>query len=485
MSHTSRKTFDLAPLVVPLNLFLLLVLGSTFSVPIVRFLGDVWGYDQMPTFSHALESLLWFGGAWLTSRLLITLALNPLMQRSTGQPAPGILANCLSAIVFLATVFLVIRFVFDRPIGGLLATSGIVTLVIGFAIRDMIADFFSGIAMNLERPCQIGDWVELDAGTVGQVIELNWRATRLKTLADTIVVVPNSNLASRQFINFSNPRSHYRDSLRITLNYTADPTRVQNILLAAVLATDGLSTERQPSVVIREFSERGVIYAVRYFVHDHSHRARSRHAVATTVLQHLHQAGIAIPYGQQEVILSRGRRPRQERRINQRRLLSRVEWLRALNDKELDALSSAAIDREYREGENIVVEGERGSSLFVLVEGVVEARCSGDGIETKIGRIKPGMAFGEMSLLTGAPRLATVSALTDVYALEVRREDLEPILRGRPAIADQLGDIMAKRMDLNSRRGDDGDDDTIAEDMRTRAFQLARRISAFFGVASG
>lgn len=484
MSRPPQKSFNLAPLVLPLNLFLVLVIGSTFSVPIVRFMGDLWGYEEMVNYSRVLEALLWFGGAWLVSRALVTLVLHPLVRRATGQPAPGILANCLSAVVFLVTIFMVVHFVYDRPVGGLLATSGIVTLVIGFAIRDMIADFFSGMAMNLERPCQIGDWVELEPGTVGQVVELNWRATRLRTLSDVIIVVPNSNLAGRQFINYSSPEPHYRDSLKLVLNYTSDPNRVENIMLAAILSTDGLSAAKKPSVVIREFTERGVVYDIRYYVENHGRRARARSAVAANILQHLHQAGIAIPYGQQEVVLTRRRRPRQEIRINQRRLLSRVDWLAPLNESELQCLASATIDREYSAGQNIVEEGEQGSSLFVLVEGIVEAHVSGPGSPARMGRIMPGMAFGEMSMLTGSPRGATITALTDVYCLEVRRDDLEPILKARPAIASQLGKLMAARQDLN-RKADLAGNDGHDEEMTTRAARIARKISAFFGVAPG
>ena len=346
-------------------------------------------------------------------------------------------------------------------------------------------DFFSGMAMNLERPVQIGDWVELEPGTVGQVIELNWRATRLRTLSDVTVVVPNSNLASRQFINFSSPEPHYRDSLKLVLNYTTEPKRVENILLAAVLSTEGLSAAKTPSVVIREFNERGVVYDIRYYVVDHGKRARARNAVAANVLQHLHQAGIPIPYGQQEVVLTRRRRPRQEARINQRRLLSRVEWLSPLNEGELDRLAAATIDREYGVGDNIVQEGEQGSSLYVLVEGVVEARVSGQGANARMGRIMPGMAFGEMSMLTGSPRGATITALTDVYCLEVRRDDLEPILKARPVIASQLGEVMAARQDNNRRLGAAAGDDVDGDEMTTRATRIARKISAFFGVSPG
>ena len=432
--------------------------------------------------ARAVGVVLWLSGSWLLSRALITLVLNPLIRSRTGAPAPRILSNCVSATLFVVSIFMIIRFVFERPVGGLVATSGIVTVIIGFAIRDMIADFFSGLAMNIEQPYRIGDWLELGPGEVGQVTEMNWRATRLITQARRTVIVPNSNLSSRQFVNISRPDRHYRESLDLVLNYTADPARIENILLAAVYATEGLADQRH-DVRIMGFQERGVVYQIRFWVKDYTDKVRVRHRLAANALEFLSQAGISIPYAQHEIVLTRQRRPRKERRINARRLFSRVDWLEALTRDELDQLAKVSIGREFKAGQAIVNQGDAGSSLYVLVEGMLEVFVRGaEDTEDAVGQIQPGQAFGEMSLLTGSERVATVRSVTDSYALEIRREDFEPILRARPEIAEELGRMMARRQLLNETSGDNGADRDDNEDFRSRALQFARRISHLFGL---
>lgn len=468
----------------PLAVFLALLFINAHAPQLVdSFATTAFGDTDARLVTARLSAILmWFSGSWLASRAIDTLLLNPVIRSRTGAPAPRILSNCVSATLFLATIFLVIKFVFGKPVGGLLATSGIVTVIIGFAIRDMIADFFSGIAVNIEQPYRIGDWLELGPDVIGQVTEMNWRATRLVTQARRTVIVPNSNLAGRQFVNFSAPDRHYRETLDITLNYTSDPARVENILLSAIHSTEGLADQRHDVRIVR-FDERGVVYQIRFWVNDYTDKVRIRHRLAANVLEFLSQAGVSIPYAQHEIVLTRQRRPRKERRINTRRLFSRVVWLDALNDDELEQLAEVATGRDFTAGQEIVREGDDGASLFVLVEGVLEVYTRADtGAEEHVGRIQPGQAFGEMSLLTGSPRIATVRCVTDAYALEIRREELEPILRARPTIADALGRTMARRQMLNERSSGSAQAPSESDDFRTRALQMARRISQLFGL---
>ncbi len=467
----------------PVILLVLVLVLNAYADRFVEPLAAAAGANAARILVYVLRCLVWLAGAWLVTRLINGLLLNPLTGRRSGSPAPRILANSVGAAVFILSVFGIVRYVFDRPVTGLIATSGVVTIIIGFAIREMIADFFSGIAMNTERPYRIGDYVELEPNLVGRVTELNWRSTRLLTQSGKVVVVPNSNLASRQFINFSMPTAQYRESMELVLNFTTDPRRAENILLAAILATRGLVERASHSVRIKDFSERGVIYELRFFLHSYADRADKRHEVARNVLHHLQQAGIPIPYGQQEVFLSRERPRRRESRLSTRRLLGRIHWLEALNDSELDKLAEDVIEREFKPGEVVVREGEQGTSLFVLVEGTLQASTrSGDNPEEKVGTIKPGQALGEMSFLTGEPRAATVTALTNAFVLQLRREAFEMILHARPEIAEVLGQTMAKRV-MRTQAAMQSASESNADDLMSRAGQIARSISSLFGLS--
>ncbi len=427
---------------------------------------------------------LWTAGAILLSRSILALFLNPYSRRRTGQDAPDILVNCIYACVFILAGFTSVHYVLERPVGALMATSGLVTLIIGLAIRDMIADFFSGLAINFERPYSIGDWIELEPGLVGKVTELNWRSTRLVTQSQRTVIVPNNNFAARQFVNYSLPKRSYRESLDITLNYTADPARIENILQSAISATTGLVPGADHNVRIQNFTERGVEYQIRFWIDDLALKVGLRHKLAANVLKYLSQAGIPIPYQQQEILITRDRRARQERRIDAKRLLSRIDWLEPLQQHELEQLAEVAKPHDFPKGTIIFNEGEDGDSLYLVVEGIANVRTGTNGESQMVGKIEPGQALGEMSVLTGAPRRASVTAETDVHALSIHREDLEPILRARPEIAQELGNMMAARIvAMNARQNANNHDQTLADD-RSLAQQLANKISLFFGIGT-
>lgn len=466
----------------PLALVTIVLVTNAYSDRFIEPLAAALGANTAKMAVYLLRSLIWLSGAWLATRLINGLMLNPILGVRGGSPAPRILANSVGAAVFILAVFAIVRYVFDKPVTGLVATSGVVTIIIGFAIREMIADFFSGIAMNTERPYRIGDYLELEPGLIGRVTELNWRSTRLITQSGNVIVVPNSNLASRQFINYSLPTPQYRESMEVVLNFTTDPRRAENILLAAMLASKGLVDQAGHSVKIKNFGERGVCYELRFFLHSYADRANVLDEVARNVLHHLQQAGIPIPYGQQEIFLTRERPRRREARLSTRRLLARISWLNALNDDELDSLAANVIEREFRPGDVIVSQGEQGTSLFMLVEGTLEASTmSSENREEKVGTIKPGQALGEMSFLTGEPRGATVTALTNAYVLQLRRDAFEPIVRARPEIAEQLGKTMAKRV-LKTQAAMQSSGASEGDDFMSKAGQIARSISSLFGL---
>lgn len=484
MRPTSHNS--LLPVIVPLAIFL----GAYALEANAAWIASIFGLPLSETIDQWLPliagSARWIAGSWLLGRVIVDLIINPMVRRRTGLDAPGILGNFVHSALLICTIPLIIKFVFERPIGGLVASSGLVTLIIGLAIRDMIADFFSGVAMNIERPYAIGDWVELEPGLVGRVTELNWRSTRLVTQSHRTIIVPNNNLASRQFINYSLPQRRYRESLIIALNYTTDPERAENILTAAIMATPGLSEGADHNVRIREFNERGVEYEIRFWIDDLHKKVGLRHRLAGNVLRYLHQAGVPIPYGQQEVLLTRERKLRTERRLDVHQLLSRMDLLSHLTHGELEQLAQRATGRDYAGNTTIFERGEEGIALYLLVEGIAEAslRDSENGPDDgpAVAQIEPGQAFGEMSVLTGEPRAATVRAVTNVHALEIRREDIEPIFRARPEIANDLAAVMAKRVRHNEQTAAARLDRCDEAAQTSRARHLAGRISQFFGL---
>lgn len=429
-----------------------------------------------------IVSLLWLAGAWLVARVAKVLVLDGLVAARTGKETPGIITNSLSIFIFLIAILFIVGIVFEQPVGAVVATSGVITLVIGFALRELIADFFSGMAINLEQPYQIGDWVELEPSLVGKVTAINWRATRLLTQDKRMVIIPNNVLAGRMLINYNLPTPVYRENMDLVLDYNIEPRRVENIVMAAIKATPGIVEDGKHRVRIDGFTDRGVLIEIKFWIKDYADRIPVRHGVAVNVLDFLAQAGIAVPYAQHDLFLSRQRPRERERRIDTERLLARLDLFEELTLEERARLAQTVIGREYRSKEVVIREGGEDSTLFVVVEGVLSVSImTPQGQQQRVGRVLPGQSVGEMSLLTGAPRTATVSAETDAYVLVVDRADMEPILRERPETADALSRLMAMRQ-LATQRSLEDEEESEESAVLSTSQQIRAKIRTFFGL---
>lgn len=413
----------------------------------------------------------WLGLAWLGA-VAVDLVLRRATRHATAPPR--LVRDLARVVLFGGAALAILALVFHQPVGGVLVTSGVLVAVFGIALRGILADVFSGIALNMEHPYRIGDWVQLDDGTVGMVVEMNWRATRLMTRDHTAVVVPNGLIAASRLVNYSFPDRHYRATLRLALPPQVPVERGARLLMAAVLGVEQVLAVPRPEVQMDGFDERGSLFALRYWVADFGDDAVCRDAVARAVAEALARAELAPAAPRREVGL---------RRVAQAGVtdgmaaqLRRIGLFRRFSDAELAALAADVEERPFHDGELLFAQGDAGGSLLLLAEGVLEVRVQGNGGETPLERMRPGDVLGEISLLTGQPRTASAVALTDGLAYEIRKQHLEPILRARPQLAEDLAALMARRQAFNRERlaaraaGEDA----------AEAGDLLARLKAFF-----
>ncbi len=227
--------------------------------------------------TKGLTALFWFAAAFAAQRWLRVLLWTGIVEARSGVPAPGLLIDMSAALIYVAALIIVLSFVFDLPVTGLLTTSSIVIAVIGFALRGMISDLFTGVALGVERPFSIGDWVELNDGTVGKVVMMNWRATRLLTKEETTVIISNSELATGRFKNYSTPDRFFRDEIEILLDYSITAWRAERLLKSAIWSVqEVVDVPRESEVRIKEFTESGTVWLVRFWIPDYGslHRLR-------------------------------------------------------------------------------------------------------------------------------------------------------------------------------------------------------------------
>ncbi len=371
-------------------------------------------------------------------------------------------------------------------IESLLTTSALLTAVLGFALQDTLGNLFAGLALQAQRPFSVGDWIKVEGGSgaAGKVLEINWRATKVVTLDQVEVSYPNAVLAKTPVTNFSLPTEASRRNVYLHAGYQHAPDRVCEVLFAAAEATDGVLAAPPASVVVSAFEGQGIQYWVRYFIDDWAKRDVIDHRVWTRLWYALEREGIAIPFPTQSLYLhevSDETHDRARERLVSERLtaLGAVDFLDPLQEDDRKRLAEQLRVRRYAPGETILRQGNPGESFFLIHRGDVSVHVTGpDGDSNEVARLGAGQFFGEMSLMTGDLRAATVRAESRAELYEIGREGFGAGVRGHEEVSEEVGAILAERQSLLGERGSAAGEAEVNRDERSEL--LFTRIKKFF-----
>ncbi|MBT7304189.1 MAG: mechanosensitive ion channel [Victivallales bacterium] len=490
--------FDMKRLAGPAALLVVFVIFGLRTEDVLRQFGLAAVVQGRQIFEYGAQIGLWFSAAFFINRLVAVIFWDGLVARAIKGRVPRLLKDSTAFVIYLVAASGVIQFVFHRPVTGFWATSGAVGVVLGIALRNIILDLFTGLAVNIDRPYSIGDWVMIvdnpgsDENLVGCVQEINWRTTRLRTTSNNMLVVPNNVMGQKVITNFMAPGERSRFEVDFTLDFSVPSERAIRVLSAAALAVadapQGPLSDPKPKARVTGISDLGVKYRLRYWtVPREVSPARARHTVITSVLAQLHQAGMTLAYPKQDTYYAAMPKRQFEPALLEDRceILKRIAWFAALATDEVRRLSEAMIPRQVPAGTVMMHQGDTGDSMFVLLEGMMEvfANSPETGGEIKVGKLTGGDVYGEMSLLTGAKRAATVKAATQALAYEIRKEHLAPILEARPEATESISRIVAERRVATEQAMAEAVIEEPEERVQSLAATVLKKIKSFFSLA--
>ena len=366
-------------------------------------------------------------------------------------PVTPILLDLTRVAGVLAFFLLGVKQAFPAAdIGTLVTTSAILSIVLGLALQESLSNVFGGIMLTIDRPYKAGDWIEID-GKLGKVVEANWRSTQIATLDDDVVFIPNSTMAKGNIVNLTAPSPVHLCRARIGIEEDAPPNRVRAVLVRTMLGVEGVLAKPAPDVFVLDFGDSCVTYELRYWIDAHEHRERIASDVMRAAWYQLRREGLPLSTLVREIRLKRGEaRTRPEETLA---LLRTVDILKPLSDDDLLLLAEDVGHETYAHGERICVQGESGSSFYLVKSGLVSVVVKGDdGVETEVARLGPGQHFGEMSLLTGEPRSSTCTAVEDCDLFTVDRESFAVLLQRHPGLAQAMSEILAARTQATKAR---------------------------------
>jgi small-conductance mechanosensitive channel/CRP-like cAMP-binding protein len=382
---------------------------------------------------------------WIAACRLLAGFIRAYMILETQPKETRLLQDLLAGLIYLGAFFAIVADVFDMQVGGLLATSGAIAIILGLALQSTLADVFSGIVLNLAKPYRPGDWVILDSETQGTVVEMNWRATQIVTPSNDLAIVPNSVIAKSKLINLGHPSKAHGMSIRLGIEPTVRPSTICMMLEAALLSSNRILHIPRPTVTIKGLNAVSMDCELYFFVPDIGTSNDAQNELFDLVHRQCVASGIRLapPPNAPVTVTPKAIEPGSQE--TPQTLLDHLAIFAPLTDDERAALATKMRQRSCRAGETVVEAGSALHALFIVRSGVlVVSRKEGErDVETM--RLSPGDYFGETGVLTGGVAPSKVATLTRAVLYEISKDDLGPILKERPAIATELGQILARR----------------------------------------
>ncbi len=475
-------------LVVPVTLFVLTTLGAWFSGDLSNAFEGADSISSLVT--QTLLSGVWLSAAFLAIRLIDNFIWDGFAKDYLGTTVPRLIRDMISFLILMIACAGIAGVVFKQNITGLLATSGILGIVIGFSVQSIILDVVTGLAIHIDRPFDIGDWISMlgeePLPSYAKVLEINWRTTRLKTEANELIIVPNSVLGKMVVSNTNRPELPTRFEVEIELDFHLPIERCRRLLLASVKGATGVLEEPSPVVLVGETTDRGLKYVVRYWIEPWNPHSPSvaKDLVMTNIVANMQYAGLN--QGEPKLVNMDPRAGQSHFGLDvdagRASILRKLSIFQSLQDMELEQLAAAAAPQRFRESETIIRQGDTGDSMYVLVEGLLNVYRNTEGKdETRIARMQPGRYFGEMSLLTGEPRSATIRAAIETVVLKIEKSAMVDLLSQRARLADELSRSIAENRLSDKNREASSANNAEAQTV-SLADQIKNKIVAFFKI---
>src|SRR5512135_47732 len=375
------------------------------------------------------------------------------IERRRHGVVPRLVVDLFNVIVLLIVALLVLSRVFGADLSGLLVTSTVLSAVIGLSLQDILSNVIAGLALQIEQTFKVGDWLQVNQRD-GQVVQMNWRTVTLETRDHYHLVIPNSVVARQEFINYSRPTPIVRLHSTVGVHYQHPPEIVINTLLETVKQVEAVLKRPEPVVVVTTYGDFSITYEIRYWVGDYVVEDTIKYELMKRIWYALRRQGLIIPNPIRDVNVRSVADDQAQAAIKAERMQIEVfEVLRPLplfeplSDDQIHQLARGATLRRYTSGEMLVRQGEAGESLFVIKDGRVQVSVMSDnGQSTVVATHGAGNFFGEMSLLTGEPRSASVSAVMDTEVVVVDKTDVTRLVMADHSIAEALSNVIESRV---------------------------------------
>jgi len=407
-------------------------------------------YDLLVNVFHVINIIVWMALVVIVVRFVGYLIFKTVMHRSGQAEIASLIRTVLSIIIYIVAFFIIFQSQYPNvQLTALFTGSTILGIVVGLALQDTLGNLFAGIAMQADQPFQVGDVISINNRGSGIVEAVSWRGVKMRTFQNKLLVISNASLG-RETIEVA-PRDNLNARLvNFNTHYVDSPSKTIQTIREAVRHIENVSNKIRPIVRIRNLGESGIDWEIKYWLEDYSKYNDTDALIRQRIWYVFKRENLEFPYPTRSIhIEPRPESQSVEEVVNETTdHLTRVPVFNPLSEEEIGRVARSSVRRIFAPGEMIVRKGQEGRSMFVVMRGNVKVQIPNGDEERVINRLTVNDFFGEMSLLTGEPRSATVVAEDEVEVLEIRKRALKPIFEDNPDLMASVCEIIEERKQL-------------------------------------
>ncbi|HEX3560883.1 MAG TPA: mechanosensitive ion channel family protein [Pyrinomonadaceae bacterium] len=388
----------------------------------------------------------WLGVAFAAVRALNELVFL-LFRKRKGYDAPSLMRDIFSLVFYVTSVAVILKLHFETlSFGALLSGSALLGVILGLALQDTLGNLFSGISLHADKPFQVGDVISVGKYT-GVVMSITWRAAKIKTFQNHIVLVSNSSIA-KESIEVCPRDGQNARIVNFSTVYTDSPVKVIHVVREAIRECENVLRYMTPIVRIHDLGESGIEYDVKYWLSDYARFNDTDALVRQRIWYAFRRNGLSFSYPTRTVFMEQPYAPhdgtgRDAESLAE--LLSAVDIFSPLTSDELNALALNVRGHVFAPGETIIRAGDQGASMFVVHRGSVSVRVDSNGQQRTIKQLAEGDFFGEMALFTGEPRTANVVAAEETEVFEIGHDAMKRLFETNPDLVEALSYTINER----------------------------------------
>jgi small-conductance mechanosensitive channel/CRP-like cAMP-binding protein len=478
-SFLARKSRLLKPIGSGLKLLVLFVAVQAFLL--------LGAGESHPRIARYLQFCSWIIAVFALLRLTLYMYGDLFIVRWRKGSFPAAFKHIITAVVTSAVTIFLLKELLEVNVTSLIATTTVLTATIGLALQGTLANMLAGLTIHLEKPLKQGDWVQA-GGHEGRVMDITLRSTRLLTIENNEINIPNSKVLSESVTNYSMPDPLSVRTLSIGVSYHIPPNTVRTSIREVLDAVPGVQKQPAPLVRVANYGDYAVQYEIRYAISEFQRYLETEAEIMNLLWYRFKRDNIEIPFPVQTVHLRQvtpesQQAAREHALAEVMALTEQVDIFLPFSPGERRRLAATAAVKTFAAGECPVIQGEAGDSFYIIRRGTVAVIVEKEpGRSVVIAELGPGNFFGEMSLLTGAVRTATIRVKEDAEFVVIDRENFRSIIVNNPSIAESLSRILAERQAGLAAQREKLDTSAAERRRQDESGKLLRNIRQFFGL---